>query len=70
MFEGTDFLAIEGMSYSTVLALMIEVGYNGIKKFKTTKHFIGWLKYWFSKIFFCTEVKYLIKIQMCGWQNC
>jgi transposase len=44
MFEGTDLLAIEGMSYSTVLALMSEVGIEGIKKFKTAKHFTSWLR--------------------------
>lgn len=44
MFEGTDLLAIEGMSFSTVLALMSEVGLEGIKKFKTAKHFASWLR--------------------------
>ncbi|MFN6946902.1 MAG: IS110 family transposase [Cytophagaceae bacterium] len=44
MFEGTDLLAIEGMSYSTVLSLMSEVGLEGIKKFKTAKHFTSWLR--------------------------
>lgn len=44
MFEGTDLLAIEGMSYSTVLALMSEVGIEGIKKFTTAKHFASWLR--------------------------
>lgn len=44
MFNGTDLLAIEGMSYSTVLALMSEVGAEGIKKFATAKHFCSWLR--------------------------
>jgi transposase len=44
MFEGIDLLAIEGMSYSTVLALMSEVGIAGIKKFTTAKHFASWLR--------------------------
>ena len=44
IFEGTDFLVIEGMSYSTVLALMSEVGFDGIKKFKTAKHFASRLR--------------------------
>lgn len=44
MFEGNDLLAIEGMSYSTVLALMSEVGIEGIRKFKTAKHFTSWLR--------------------------
>jgi len=44
MFKGTDLLAIEGLSYNTVLAIMSEVGYEGIKKFKTAKHFTSWLR--------------------------
>ncbi|NMH87643.1 IS110 family RNA-guided transposase [Flavivirga algicola] len=44
MLKGTDLLAIEGMSYNTVLAIMSEVGYDGIKKFKTAKHFTSWLR--------------------------
>lgn len=44
MFEGTDLLAIEGMSYSTVLSLMSEVGIDGIKKFPSAKHFCSWLR--------------------------
>lgn len=44
MFKGIDLLAIEGMSYSTVLAIMSEVGCDGIKKFKTAKHFTSWLR--------------------------
>lgn len=44
MFEGTDLLAIEGMSYSTILSLMSEVGSEGIKKFTSAKHFCSWLR--------------------------
>lgn len=44
MFEGTDLMAIEGMSYSTVLSLMSEVGIEGIKKFPSAKHFCSWLR--------------------------
>lgn len=44
MFEGIDLLAIEGMSYSTVLSLMSEVGIEGIRKFPTAKHFCSWLR--------------------------
>ncbi|HET9056060.1 MAG TPA: IS110 family transposase [Chitinophagaceae bacterium] len=44
MFGGTDLLAIEGMSYSTVLALMSEVGREGIKKFTSAKRFTSWLR--------------------------
>jgi transposase len=43
-FEGIDLLAIEGMSYSTVLSIMSEVGLEGLKKFKTAKHFANWLR--------------------------
>lgn len=42
-FEGVDLLAIEGVSYSTVLTLMSEVG-NGIHKFETAKQFASWLR--------------------------
>ncbi len=44
MFEGNDILAIEGVSYSTVLALMSEIGIEGIRKFPTAKHFASWLR--------------------------
>lgn len=42
-FEGVDLLAIEGVSYSTVLTLMSEVG-TGIHKFETAKQFASWLR--------------------------
>ena len=44
MFEGTDLLAIEGMSYATVLSLMSEIGIRCIKKVSTAKHFTSWLR--------------------------
>ena len=44
MSKGIDLLAIEGVSYNTVLSIMSEVGYDGIKKFKTAKHFTSWLR--------------------------
>lgn len=44
MFEGTDLMVFEGVSFSTVLALMSEVGLEGIRKFKTSKHFTSWLR--------------------------
>lgn len=44
MFEGNDLLAIEGMSYATVLALMSEIGVKGVRKFPTAKHFSSWLR--------------------------
>jgi len=42
-FDGVDLLAIEGVSYSTVLTLMSEVG-NGIYKFNSAKQFASWLR--------------------------
>lgn len=42
-FGGVDLLAIEGVSYSTVLTLMSEVG-TGIHKFETAKQFASWLR--------------------------
>jgi len=44
MFEGNDLLAIEGMSHSTLLSLMSEVGVEGIRKFESAKHFCSWLR--------------------------
>jgi transposase len=44
MLEGVDLLAIEGMSFSTVLSVMSEVGMDGIKKFPSAKHFTSWLR--------------------------
>ena len=43
-FNGTDLMEIEGVSHSTVIALMSEVGYEGIKKFETAKQFTSWLR--------------------------
>ena len=42
-FEGVDLLAIEGVSHSTVLTLMSEVG-CGINKFESAKQFASWLR--------------------------
>lgn len=44
MLEGVDVLAIEGLSHSTVLALISEVGLDGIKRFPSGKHFASWLR--------------------------
>lgn len=41
-FEGVDLLAIEGVSYSTVLTLISEVG-SDIHKFASAKQFTSWL---------------------------
>lgn len=43
-FEGIDLMAIEGMSHATVLALISEVGLEGIRRFPTAKHFASWLR--------------------------
>jgi transposase len=42
-FEGVDLLAIEGVSHSTVLTLISEVG-MGIHKFPSAKQFTSWLR--------------------------
>jgi transposase len=42
-FDGVDLMAIEGVSYSTVLTLMSEVG-NGIHNFSSAKQFASWLR--------------------------
>jgi len=44
MLEGTDLFAIEGMSHSTILSLLSEIGIEGIKKFPSAKHFTSWLR--------------------------
>ena len=44
MLNGVDLMAIEGMSYNTVLAIISEIGYEGFKKFKTAKQFTAWLR--------------------------
>jgi transposase len=43
-FEGVDLLQIEGVSHGTVIALMSEVGPEGIKKFGSAKEFASWLR--------------------------
>lgn len=43
-FEGVDLMKIEGVSHGTVIALMSEVGPEGIKKFATAKQFACWLR--------------------------
>ncbi len=44
MLEGIDLLAIEGMSHLTLLAIISEIGVDGIRKFPTAKHFASWLR--------------------------
>ena len=43
-FGGVDLLEIEGLSHSTVLTIMSEVGPEGLKQFKTAKQFASWLR--------------------------
>lgn len=43
-FGGVDLLAIEGVSYSTVLTIMSEVGAEGMHRFKSAKQFTCWLR--------------------------
>jgi transposase len=43
-FRGVDLFQIPGLSFSTVLILMSEVGSEGFKKFPTAKHFASWLR--------------------------
>lgn len=43
-FGGIDLMVIEGLSHSTVLTIMSEIGPEGIRKFKTSKHFTSWLR--------------------------
>lgn len=37
-------MAIEGVSHSTILTLISEVGPDGFEKFPTSKHFTSWLR--------------------------
>jgi len=43
-FDGVDLLAIPGVSHSTVLTFMSEIGPEGLKKFSTAKKFASWLR--------------------------
>ncbi len=43
-FNGVDLLAIEGVSYATILSIMSEIGPEGFRKFKTSKEFVSWLR--------------------------
>ena len=43
-FGGVDLMAIEGVSHSTLLTLMSEIGPDGIKKFASAKQFASWLR--------------------------
>lgn len=43
-FKGIDLMAIEGVNDATVMAIISEIGFKGIKKFKTSKEFTAWLR--------------------------
>ena len=43
-FGGVDLMNIPGVSYSTVLTLMSEIGPHGLKEFPSSKHFTSWLR--------------------------
>ena len=43
-FKGVDLMSIEGLSHSTVLTIMSEIGPEGFKKFPSAKHFTSWLR--------------------------
>lgn len=43
-FDGVDLFAIEGLSHSTVLTIISEIGPEGFNKFGTSKHFTSWLR--------------------------
>ena len=43
-FEGIDLMAIEGVNDATIIAIISEIGLEGIKKFETAKQFTSWLR--------------------------
>jgi len=43
-FGGVDLFQIPGISHSTILTLMSEIGPEGFMKFPTAKHFASWLR--------------------------
>jgi len=43
-FGGVDLMDIEGVSHSTILSLMSEIGPDGFDKFDTSKQFVSWLR--------------------------
>lgn len=43
-FEGVDLMSIEGVNDAVVMAFISEIGFDGIKKFKTSKEFTAWLR--------------------------
>ena len=43
-FGSVDLMEIPGISYSTILTLMSEIGSTGLDKFPSSKHFTSWLR--------------------------
>ncbi len=43
-FNGVDLMKIEGLSHSTILTIMSEVGPEGFMKFESSKQFTSWLR--------------------------
>jgi transposase len=43
-FNGIDLYQIPGVSHSTILTIMGEIGPGGFEKFPTAKHFASWLR--------------------------
>ena len=43
-FGGVDLMSIEGVSHSTILSIISEVGPDGFKEFATAKQFTSWLR--------------------------
>lgn len=43
-FEGIDLMSIEGVSDATIMAIISEIGLEGIRKFKSAKEFTAWLR--------------------------
>ena len=48
-FEGIDLMAIEGVNDATIMAIISEVGLEGIKKFDSAKQFTAWLSHPITK---------------------
>jgi transposase len=42
-FGGVDLMEIEGVSHSTILGIISEVGPDGLSKFASAKHFTSWM---------------------------
>lgn len=43
-FEGVDLMKMEGLSHSTILTIMSEIGPEGFTKFESSKQFTSWLR--------------------------